>query len=336
MRASYKAMCPFMAAEEATTMLRIAEERRVFRTYAEEALNDGIGESLPQRFDAAFNYIQHGIDGLGNSDDVSTAAQRTNYFRETYAYGDDIQAAGVEAFFNHPELLVVAGEVTGRPLVVPAIVYANILTPGQELAIHTDVPEFRGADRKRMPQWLLVTMLHSGLFDEYRVPIATCVSWFGANPGGAFAYFPEGPQGRRESMPATHNTAILIDTDKVFHGVERVTPKSFFPEIDKGATLTFEGSAGWSLAKPDGSEVARYQWEDLRYSISWKAYCFADEAEKAKWADKTDDLTLDYILDTLESELRTRGVLTGARPDPTSFAQALVNEFIRFPAAKAA
>ena len=63
---------------------------------------------------------------------------------------------------------------------------------------------------------------------------------------------------------------------------------------------------------------------------------FCRRGRKAKWADKTDDLTLDYILDTLESELRTRGVLTGARPDPTSFAQALVNEFIRFPAAKAA
>ena len=44
MRASYKAMSPFMSAEEAATMLRIAEDRRVFRTYAEEALNDGIGE----------------------------------------------------------------------------------------------------------------------------------------------------------------------------------------------------------------------------------------------------------------------------------------------------
>lgn len=336
MRASYKAMSPFMTSEEAATMLRIAEERRVFRTYAEEALNDGIGESLPQRFDAAFNYIQHGIDGHGNSDDVSTAAQRTNYFRETYAYGNDIKAAGVEAFFNHPDLLAVACEVTDRSLVVPAIVYANILTPGQELAIHTDVPEFRGADRKRMPQWLLVTMLHSGLFDDYRIPIATCVSWFGANPGGAFAYYPEGPHGRRESMPASHNTAILIDTDNVFQGVERVTPKSSFPEIDKGATLTFEGSAGWSLAKPNQEVVARYQWEDLRYSISWKAYCFADEAEKAKWANKTDDLTLDFILDTLESELRSRGVLQGERPDPTAFAQALVNEFIRFPAAEVA
>jgi hypothetical protein len=336
MRASYQAMTPFMTSVEAERMLRIAEERGVFRTYAEEALNEGIGEALPQRFDAAFNYIQHGIDGLGNSDDVRTAAQRTNYFRETYAYGTDIQAPGVEPFFTHPDLLRVASEVTGRALVVPAIVYANILTPGQELAIHTDVPEFRGADRKRMPQWLLVTMLHSGLFDDYRIPIATCVSWFGANPGGAFAYYPEGGQGPRESMAATHNTAILIDTDKVFHGVERVTPKSHFPEIDKGATLTFEGDGHWSLADPKGVEVARYDWSDLRYSISWKAYCFQDESEEAKWASKSDDLTLALILDVLERELRHRGVLSTSRPEPTTFAQLLVDTFIRFPTKKSA
>ena len=336
MRAIHQAMNPFMTSAEAERMLKIAEERGVFRTYAEEALNEGIGETLPQRFDAAFNYIQHGIDGLGNSDDVSTAAQRTNYFRETYAYGTDIQAPGVEPFFTHPNLLQVASEVTGRSLIVPAIVYANILTPGQELAIHTDVPEFRGADRKRMPQWLLVTMLHSGLFDDYRIPIATCVSWFGANPGGAFAFYPGGAEGVRESMAATHNTAILIDTDKVFHGVERVTPKSYFPEIDKGATLTFAGDGNWSLANRSGDEVARYTWSDLRYSISWKAYCFKDEAEQAKWATQSDDLTLEQILDTLEAELSARGLLSSTRPEPTAFAQLLVDTFIRFPMRQAA
>ena len=187
-----------------------------------------------------------------------------------------------------------------------------------------------------MPQWLLVTMLHSGLFDDYRIPIATCVSWFGANPGGAFAYYPEGAQGVRESMAATHNTAILIDTDQVFHGVERVTPKTFFPEIDKGATLTFKGDNNWSLANPNGEEVAHYTWADLRYSISWKAYCFKDEVEQEKWATKSDDLTLEQILQTLESELRDRGVLSGARPEPTAFAQLLVDTFIRFPMRKAA
>ena len=53
-------------------MLCIAEERGVFRDLRREALNDGIGESLPQRFDAAFNYIQHGIDGL----EITMTSQR--------------------------------------------------------------------------------------------------------------------------------------------------------------------------------------------------------------------------------------------------------------------
>ena len=108
-----------------------------------------------------------------------------------------------------------------------------------------------------------------------------------------------------------------------------------FPEIDKGATLTFKGGDQWSLANLNGLEAARYSWSDLRYSISWKAYCFKDEAEKATWSDQSDDLTLDRILNVLEAALRSRGVLTTQRPDPTRFAQMLVNEFIRFPMAKA-
>ena len=79
-------------------MLRIAEARGVFGTYADEALNEGLGEQLPQRFDAAFNYVNHGIDGQGNDDELSIAAQRTNYFRETYAYGTDIQSPSIEPF----------------------------------------------------------------------------------------------------------------------------------------------------------------------------------------------------------------------------------------------
>jgi hypothetical protein len=50
------------------------------------------------------------------------------------------------------------------------------MVPGQELALHTDVPEFRGANRKLHPQWLLVAMRHSGLFEDWRMPIATGVA----------------------------------------------------------------------------------------------------------------------------------------------------------------
>ena len=55
------------------------------------------------------------------------------------------------------------------------IVYANVVLPGQELSVHTDVPEFRGANRKHEPEWLLVVMPLSGLFERWRMPIATGV-----------------------------------------------------------------------------------------------------------------------------------------------------------------
>ena len=87
--------------------------------------------------------------------------------------------------------------IHGRPVIEPAIVYANILLPGQELAVHTDVPEFRGANRKLYPQWLMVVMHHSGLFDAWRMPIATAVGWFNDCRGGEFAYYPDGPRRRR-------------------------------------------------------------------------------------------------------------------------------------------
>ena len=47
----------------------------------------------------------------------------------------------------------------------------------------------------------------------------------------------------------------------------------------------------WSLR--DGAEiVARYGWDEIRFSISWKAYCFADEAERRAWREHRDDLEL--------------------------------------------
>ena len=332
MRAHYNHLDPFLTADDAETMLRLAENFQSFGPYANEAENDGIGEQLPQRFDAAFNYIAHGIDGSENTDDMHTAAARTNYFRETYAYGNEVKAPGVEPFMNHPALAETACKISGVERIVPAIIFANILIPGQELAVHTDVPEFRGANRKVTPQWLLVTMLHSGLFDEWRIPITTCVSWFGKSKGGAFAFYPEGPDGQAEAIQSNHNSAIVIDTDKVFHGVERVfeTKPDLPPINNKTCRLHFMGDDQWQLRDAD-TVLADYDWSELRYSISWKGYCFKDEAEEALWRSGSDDLSIDFILNRLEDDLRAKGVLSGERPDPTAFATMMVNHYIRFP-----
>ena len=324
-------MQPFLGEEDAQNMVAIAQSFGSFGTYAVESTSESLGEKLPQRFDAALNYINAGINGEGNEEDPIKAVSRTNYFRETYAYGEDVSAAGIEALLHHPQLAKTASDISGCTIIEPAIVYANILVPGQELAIHTDVPEFRGANRKVLPQWLLVTMLHSGLFDAWRIPIATCVAWFGANQGGAFTYYPNGISGARECITSDFNTAVILDTDQVFHGVERVAQKRVdVPTIGKDTRLHHMGADQWQLREGD-DVLSNYDWEELRYSISWKAYCFKDEAEQQQWQNGDDELSLEFILDTLEKELHTRGVITGDRPNPTDFALQLVGTFVQFP-----
>jgi len=327
----YLHMDPFLDAQAAEDMVRIAESLGSFGTYAEEATSEGLGESLPQRFDVGLNYLERGLDGDGNQDDEETALSRTNYFRETYVYGDQVRVAGIEPFRAHPQMRSAAKEISGCEVVVPAIIYANLLVPGQELAIHTDVPEFRGANRKNAPQWLLVCMLLSGLFDRWRVPILTCVSWFGAARGGAFTFYPEGVDAGRDSIPATHNSAILIDTDKVFHGVERVADnRPDLPVIGPGTRLHFVGGDTWEL-RCDEQALAEYSWPQIRYSISWKGYCFRDAAEQKVWERHTDDLGLDDILGVFERDLRDRGAFSGSRPDADEFATLMVQTYIRFP-----
>lgn len=324
---------PFLDPRDAEQMFRIAESFGSFGTYADEATSDSLGEALPQRFDVGQNYVVRGLDGTRNADPPALSASRTNYFRETYAYGTDLTIPSIGAFMSNNALLASARHMGGSEYVVPAIVYANLLIPGQELAIHTDVPEFRGLSRLNAPQWLLVCMHHSGLFEAWRVPILTCVSWFGNADGGAFTFYPDGADAQRQSVPARHNTAVLLDTDSIFHGVERVTPVAQnLPDITRETRLHFSKGEHWLLRH--GEEVrAEYTWDDLRYSISWKGYCFPDSDQHELWLSGTDDLTITDVLSRFEADLSTQGSEPLSQMTPDERATALVGHYISFPAA---
>jgi hypothetical protein len=276
------------------------------------------------------NFVKTG-GRFGRRDTPGALGARTNYFRESYAYGDRTFVDGIEPFLRYEGFVEAARAIHGRPVIEPAIVYANILVAGQELAVHTDVPEFRGANRKLYPQWLMVVMHHSGLFDAYRMPIATAVGWFNDCRGGAFCFYPDGREGACETLPARANTGIILDTDSVFHGVDPVAIDGALPTLRPGMALVWDDGR-WVLR--DGqTAVARYAWDEVRFSISWKAYCFTDEAERIAWREHQDDLVLDRILDALVDDLRARGRLTGERPPPTDLALVLIDEYVRFPEA---
>jgi hypothetical protein len=323
-------------------MLRLAERFDGYGLYVVETSETEFAPELSQRIDAARNYVRSG-GRFGRDEPASMLALRTNYLRETYAYGSEVFAPGIEPFRTHEGLFDAARQLHGRPVIEPAIVYANLLLPGQELAVHTDVPEFRGANRKVVPQWLLVVMHHSGLFDRWRMPIATGIAYFAPEgqqaEGGALAYYPDGADGPVRTFDARNDTAVLLDTDSVFHGVDQVGPPGTEPfAVRPGNVLRFDGGDRWSV-RPDRDSDERLLelgWGDLRFSISWKAYCFADEAERDAWRTHGDDLTLDRILDALRTDLDERGALPhDALLPEAELALLLIDEYERYPGSAA-
>jgi hypothetical protein len=332
---SYVRLDPLLPAEQADAMVALCRRFGTYSTYGSDAAPEERGQTrfapgVPQRFDAAQNFVRTG-GRFAQREDARMLAARTNYFRGTYYYaGRGDALAGVEPFLRHEGLLDAARRVHGRPLVVPAIVYANLLLPGQELAVHTDVPEFRGANRTVVPQWLCVVMLHSGLFDAWRRPIATGIAYFSDCEGGELAFYPDGPDAPPKTIPARHNTAVVMDTDTIFHGVDRVASDDPLPPFSPGMRLRPESGGTWCLF--DGErELARYAWEELRFSVSWKAYCYEDEADRLRAERHQDDLSLAQILDTLCADLRARGRLEDERPPDDDLARLLIDEYVRFP-----
>jgi hypothetical protein len=333
----------------AEAIVEMAHRYGRYRLYAEhERIDIDLGRGLMQRHDSVQAFLRTG-GARGPQADLEAAAARTSYFREEYAYDTEARIGGVEAFLHNPGLIEGAVAVHGRPVVEPAIAFANLMIPGQELAVHTDVPEFRGANRKVLPQWLLVVMHHSGLFDRWRLHIATGIAWFreASSPGdGALRYWPEGPDADPVVHPVRRNTALVLDTDSVFHGVDPVSPGIEPPVVSPGAGLVAAGGAGdddtdgadgaggparWVLSDADGSHVATYDWDELRFSVSWKAYCFADGAERAAWRDHTDDLTTEAIVARLVDDLVERDLVAADVAIDRKLGLLMIDEYVRYP-----
>jgi hypothetical protein len=328
----YRTFDPLLSVEDARGMVELCRRYGTYKMYSEEPTFPGLlGEGLPARYDAVRNFLKTG-GRFGMQEAIEILAARTNYFRESYAYGDDVKIAGIEPFLHHPGFEQAARDLYGRPVIVPAIVYANLLVPGQELAVHSDVPEFRGANRTKHPQWLLVAMHHSGLFDDWRMPIATGVAWFHDCEGGEFAFYPEGSDADPVALRVRFNTAVLLDTDSVFHGVDRVAERSGpIKPLMPGMKLRAASGGRWQVV--DGECVIdEYAWRDLRFSISWKAYCFASEAERDAWRGHADDLSVDFALQRLLGDLRSRGKIGAQAPGDHELIELLIDEYIPYPA----
>ena len=69
----------------------------------------------------------------------------------------------------------------------------------------------------------------------------------------------------------------------------------------------------------------------LRFSVSWKAYCFADEAEQRMVHEHTDDISRDEVVARLVKDLRDRGRIGDEVPGDSELPLIMFEEYIHFP-----
>ncbi|HVT76282.1 MAG TPA: hypothetical protein VHD87_04570, partial [Acidimicrobiales bacterium] len=158
------------------------------------------------------------------------------------------------------------------------------------------------------------------------------VAWFHDCDGGEFAYYPDGADAPAVAHQVHANTALVFDADSVFHGVDRIASSSEdMPPLKTGMHLTYAGDKQWVVVAEDGTEVVRYRWDELRFSVSWKAYCFEDAAQRDAWRSNTDDLNVDVVLNRFIADLRARERILGPIPSKSELALMIIDEYIVFP-----
>jgi hypothetical protein len=240
------------------------------------------------------------------------------WFRRDFALHGEALVPDAEVILENPNFVDAARSVFGPATVVePTTVYVNVMVPGPvPFVAHTDVPAFRGFTRDDHPLWLLILMHQSGLFEDHRIKLATAVSWFYDGPGGEFHYWPDGPEAPNATIATPYdNIAVVADNERTYHGVAPVgTDEPVIHGLTPDTTLhRVEG--GWEM-HTDAETVHRATDADVRITVSWKGEVYADEADRQRALDHTDDIDLDHVVDTLLADMRARGVDVDAPDDP--------------------
>lgn len=264
--------------------------------------------------------------------------KKAGTFRDSFVYtgSHDLADQGVMALLNNQQFLEAARQIhPDRPVVEPGILFANLFIPGECQGIHTDTAEFRGCNRTNCPEWFVVCMHHMGeVFDYWHVPIVTAISWFSDHQGGELVYY-----GALEEPGTPHptpfNTALVLDTDSIFHGVDPTGGHELAPpRVPADSLLQHKGDGRFCvISEATGQVLHGYEdmtWSDIRMSVQWKAYCFKNEAEQKSYHDHSDDITPAQAWKMMIAELVKRNLATGDEPVQTLI-EILCKNFYRVP-----
>lgn len=318
---------PFLPARDADALRARIRSAGPYSLYVSAPIDDGLGAGLTRRHDAALAWFERQL-ARGSMEPLDVQAARSNLFRGTWIERGESRLAGATALAAHPTLTRASQALLGAEIVEPYMLYANLLLPGQELPVHHDTPEFVGLDKTTTPEWFLVVCGHSGLFEEHRIRVASAVIFCAGE--GDLMTFPDGIDVPPVRVPPKANTAIVLDADELVHGVARVCGDDMpAPPVEIGMELAWDDGT-WALRKGD-VDVLRYAPGAVRLSLQWKAWVFADEAERERLRSGVEPLTMGSATVKITEELGRRGLLPPEELDGTDLALLMIRTFIDLP-----
>jgi hypothetical protein len=233
------------------------------------------------------------------------------WFRRVWtsdAAGDD---PDLSAVLHNPRFANTAMEVFDAEIVRPSAMVLNLMGPMPTGAAHLDAPTFRGMHRNSLPTWLLSLMGSTGLFHRWAVPVAGALTWVYDRPGdGAYEWWPDGPQGGRESLAGPFdNQALVGDNDYMFHRVGSIGNADKWELAQRfsvKARLEYrDGQA--CVVDPDDAVKVVYDRSDVRVSMLWRALMFADAEDARRHDEHLDDLEPAIIEQVFRDDLVARG-----------------------------
>jgi hypothetical protein len=236
-------------------------------------------------------------------------------YRGNWAFAGQPHIDGVDAVLHNERLIEAARTVFDAEIVRPQIVYSNLTAPMPQNRKHTDVPTFRGVERSQYPAWVVQAMATSGLFERWRVKVATAVAWYYDGPNGGFSYWPGGGDAPEVTIEPPSNTAVVGDNDFMYHRVEAVGDGRF-DLIPIDSLLSFDaGARQWQIGKGDRT-FGEFGRDDIRISISWKAECFHDAEDARTFDEHLDDVTFEQVLAMWRADCDAHGVQLPDTADP--------------------
>jgi hypothetical protein len=279
--------------------------------------------SLDPGFCARLDTALHGVELRAGG--AARPGEDTTRWAVPTSYGETFRAIVVDGQqadgFVPPEMVAAARELSGLDEVVAFRVQANAMLPGQGLGRHTDVPEFWGARRWTVPDWLLVTMLHSGLHDAEQLRVISALVWPITTNGGPLRVFDRANRSLLAHLEPQPGVALVSDSTRLPHEVTTVPGD----EIEAGAgdrvVLTTDG---WRLRRTDGSDHV-LDPAQVRTSVLVKLGCFPDRATRDRWFAATEPpLDQDAVIAALAARLPV-----DPRPGP-ALHQQLVDHFVSY------